>query len=135
MISLARIVKVLMKYMVEFRLKPGSKSKAVEYFESRGPNRNPGVTFRGAWVVAEILMDRVSGDGESRAGDVVIGQVGQRLVELPAPLGIGSRNLLCLRPRLPDAQKPNPIETHFGQAVQFGIGNIVQRCRPAKLTG
>jgi hypothetical protein len=48
--------------MVEFRLKPGSKSKAVEYFESRGPNRNPGVTFRGAWIgkdsdVAFVLVE------------------------------------------------------------------------------
>jgi Protein of unknown function (DUF3303) len=41
-----------MKFMVEFRVKPGSKNKAVEAFELRGPNRNPGVTFRGAWVGA-----------------------------------------------------------------------------------
>ena len=39
-----------MKFMVQFRLKPDMKSKAVEYFENRGPNRNPGVTFRGAWI-------------------------------------------------------------------------------------
>ena len=39
-----------MKFMIEFRLKPGSKSKAVEAFEQRGPGRSPGVAFRGAWV-------------------------------------------------------------------------------------
>lgn len=39
-----------MKYMVEFRLKPGAKEAALQTFEQRGPNRNPGVTFRGAWV-------------------------------------------------------------------------------------
>jgi hypothetical protein len=39
-----------MKYMVEFRLHPGSKNKALEFFEMRGPNRTPGVTFRGAWL-------------------------------------------------------------------------------------
>ena len=39
-----------MKFMVEFEFKPGSKNKAVEFFEMRGPNRNPGVTFRGAWI-------------------------------------------------------------------------------------
>jgi hypothetical protein len=38
------------KFIVEFRLKSGMKNKAVEAFEQRGPNRNPGVTFRGAWV-------------------------------------------------------------------------------------
>lgn len=39
-----------MKFMVEFRLKPGSKEKAVESFERMGPNRNPGVSFHGAWI-------------------------------------------------------------------------------------
>jgi hypothetical protein len=39
-----------MKFMVEFRVKPGNKNKALEAFEQRGPNRHPGVTFRGAWV-------------------------------------------------------------------------------------
>jgi hypothetical protein len=39
-----------MKFMVQFRLKPGMKNKAVEFFENRGPNRNPGVTFGGAWI-------------------------------------------------------------------------------------
>ncbi len=39
-----------MKFMVEFRLKPGSQRQIVEAFELRGPNRNPGVSFRGAWV-------------------------------------------------------------------------------------
>jgi len=42
-----------MKYMVEFSLQPGRASKAVELFETRGPNRNPGVTFRSAWIGAE----------------------------------------------------------------------------------
>jgi hypothetical protein len=48
--------------MVEFRLKPGSRNKAVEAFEMRGPNRNLGVTFEGAWVghhsdIAFVLVD------------------------------------------------------------------------------
>ena len=48
--------------MVEFRLKPGTKNKAVEAFERRGPSRNPGVTFEGAWVgshsdVAFVLVN------------------------------------------------------------------------------
>ena len=55
------------KYMVEFRLKPGSKSKAVEYFESRGPNRNPGVTFRGAWIGkdSDVVFVLVESEDES----------------------------------------------------------------------
>jgi hypothetical protein len=39
-----------MTFMVQFSVKPGNKNKAVETFEKRGPNRNPGVTFRGAWI-------------------------------------------------------------------------------------
>ena len=39
-----------MKFFVEFQLKPGNKSKVSELFELRGPNRNPGVTFNGAWI-------------------------------------------------------------------------------------
>lgn len=39
-----------MKFMVEFQLKPGTKRQALDAFELRGPNRNPQVTLRGAWV-------------------------------------------------------------------------------------
>jgi hypothetical protein len=39
-----------MKFMIEFRVNAGSKHKAVEAFEQRGPNRNPGVAFQGAWI-------------------------------------------------------------------------------------
>jgi hypothetical protein len=51
-----------MKFMAQFRLKPGAKNQAVEVFEQRGPNRNPGVRFLGAWVgnhadVAFVLVD------------------------------------------------------------------------------
>jgi hypothetical protein len=51
-----------MKFMVEVQLKPGSRNEAVEAFEQRGPSRNSGVTFRGAWVgnrsdVAFVLVE------------------------------------------------------------------------------
>ena len=39
-----------MKFMVEFQAKPGNKNKAFAAFEQRGPNRSPGVAFRGAWI-------------------------------------------------------------------------------------
>jgi hypothetical protein len=50
-----------MKFMVELGLKAG-KDKAFELFESRGPNRHPGVTFRGAWIgtdsdIAFVLIE------------------------------------------------------------------------------
>ena len=51
-----------MKFMVEVQLQPGTRNKAVEVFEQRGPNRHPGVTFVGAWIgshsdVAFVLVD------------------------------------------------------------------------------
>jgi hypothetical protein len=39
-----------MKFFVEFQLKPGNKKQVMELFELRGPNRNPGVSLRGAWI-------------------------------------------------------------------------------------
>ena len=56
-----------MKFMVEFRLKPGAKNKAVETFEQRGPNRNPGVTFLGAWFGNHSDVAFVLVDGEDEA--------------------------------------------------------------------
>jgi hypothetical protein len=39
-----------MKFMIEFSITPGNKNKAVQAFEQRGPSRNPGVSFHGAWI-------------------------------------------------------------------------------------
>ena len=40
------------------------------------------------------------------------------------------RETCCARRAgLPDAQEPDPVETHLGQAIQFGVGNVVQRGR------
>lgn len=39
-----------MKFFVEFQLKPGNKKQMMEAFDVRGPNRNPGVALRGAWI-------------------------------------------------------------------------------------
>jgi hypothetical protein len=43
-----------MKFMVQLRLQPGSKTKVVEAFDLRGPNRNPGVSFLGAWIGTKL---------------------------------------------------------------------------------
>ena len=77
-------------------------------------------------------MHGVAGDRESRAGDVLVAEIRQRLLELVPPLGIAARDLLCGRPGLPDAQQPDPVEAHLGQAIEFGIGNVVERGRAAE---
>lgn len=63
-----------MQYMVKFQLQPGTKNKAVELFELRGPNRNSGVKFLGAWIGkdAEVVFALVETDSEQHlaaAGD------------------------------------------------------------------
>ena len=56
-----------MKFIVEFRLKPGSKNKALEIFETRGPNRTPGVSFRQAWVGTKADLVFVLAESESES--------------------------------------------------------------------
>jgi hypothetical protein len=41
-----------MLFMVVVQLHPGTKAAAMESFEFRGPNRHPGIAFRGAWIGA-----------------------------------------------------------------------------------
>jgi hypothetical protein len=45
--------KPIMKFIVECQIQAGKKNRAIELFEQRGPNRNPGVSFRGAWIGAQ----------------------------------------------------------------------------------
>ncbi len=61
-----------MKFVVEFRLKPGTKNKVVELFETRGPNRNPGVTFRQAWIgtTSDIVFVVAENESEDRIKNV-----------------------------------------------------------------
>jgi hypothetical protein len=57
-----------MKAMVEFHLKPGSKQKAIELFEQRGPNRGAGVTLRGAWIGtrSDVVFVLIEGTSEAQ---------------------------------------------------------------------
>ena len=63
-----------MKFIVEFRLRPGCKDKLFEAFELRGPNRHPGVSFRGAWIgsrsdVAFALIESADESLLEKAGE------------------------------------------------------------------
>lgn len=64
-----------MKFMVQFQLHPGKKNQVADLFELRGPNRNAGVKFLGAWIgnrsdVAFVLVD---GEQESLVENVARG--------------------------------------------------------------
>ena len=78
-------------------------------------------------VTAQCPMHGVTGNREPRAGDVVVLEIGQRLLEFVTPPRIGTRYLLRDGPRLPDAQEPDPVEPHSGDALELGIGNVIQR--------
>lgn len=56
-----------MQFLVEFHLKSGSKNQVVDAFEKRGPNRNPGVVFRGAWIGTRSDIAFVLCESESEA--------------------------------------------------------------------
>ena len=80
---------------------------------------------------AQIAMNRVAPDSEPGAGDVVVREIRQRIGEFAAPSGMRARNCLGRRAGLPHAQQPDPVEAQLGEAIQFGIRNIVERRAPA----
>ena len=83
-------------------------------------------------IAAKGSVNVVSGDGETGAGDVLVGKVWERFVKFPAPFGVAPRDLLRPRAGLPDAEQPYPVKTSFGQRVQLGIGDVVEFGTPAQ---
>src|SRR6185369_17168979 len=71
---------------------------------------------------------------ETRARNVIIRQITQRFVKFAAPIGVGARDFLGCWSGLPNAEEPNPIEAHFGEAIELGIGNIVECRNSAQLS-
>ncbi|MDZ4782343.1 MAG: DUF3303 family protein [Planctomycetia bacterium] len=70
-----------MKYMVQFKLRPGVKNQVIDSFELRGPNRNPGVKFLGAWIGNEVevvfALLEASDDRHLAAAGASWGQFGE----------------------------------------------------------
>ena len=77
-------------------------------------------------------MDRIAGNGKSGTGNILRTEVRQRLLKLLAPFWVTARDPLSSRPRLPHAQEPYPVEAEFGQAIQFGLRNVIQCGRSAQ---
>lgn len=63
-----------MKFIACFQLKPGVKNQMADAFESRGPNRAPGVTFRGAWIGASEDVLFVLAEADDQAAIDAAGQ-------------------------------------------------------------
>jgi len=77
-------------------------------------------------IASELVVNRVAGDGEARAGDVFFAQVRQCLFKFLAPLRSGARDSLPCLTRLPDTQKPDPVEAHLRKAIELGVRDVVQ---------
>ena len=86
-------------------------------------------------IAAQARMHGVAGDGEPGAGDVLLAEVRQGLLELPPPLGVLARGPLPGQSRAPDAEQPDPVEPHGDDVVQLAVGNVVQRRGPAEDPG
>jgi hypothetical protein len=61
-----------MTFMVEFRIRPDKKNQAVSAFEQRGPSREPGMTFLGAWIgkASDVAFVLVESESESHVAKV-----------------------------------------------------------------
>jgi hypothetical protein len=68
----AKTSEAFMKFMVEFRLRPGHKEQVLAEFERVGPNRQDGVAFRGAWVGShsDIIFVLAESADEARLAEV-----------------------------------------------------------------
>src|SRR6476620_12476786 len=64
-------------------------------------------------IAPQRFMHGIASNGEAGAGDVVVGQIGERFVEFAKPFRVGARDLLRTASGLPDAQEPNPIEAYL----------------------
>src|SRR5262249_23933826 len=69
-------------------------------------------------ISPKFFVHGISGDRKTRAGDVFLSQVRQRLLELTAPLRIRSRDSLRRQTRLPNAKEPDPVESHLDEAIE-----------------
>ena len=60
-----------MKFLVQFHPKHNGKQKLLEAFEVRGPNKNPGVTLKVAWIAKneETVFALVESDDEKLVVD------------------------------------------------------------------
>ena len=88
--------------------------------EDAQPTREGGVT-------SQFFMDRVPRNGEPRAGDVLVAQIGQGFLKFFSPVGIAARNPLCSR--APFARRSrNQIQSKpfLCQRIEFGVGNVIQ---------
>jgi hypothetical protein len=77
-------------------------------------------------IPSEVRVYGVTLNCKARATDVRIVEIRKQRLKLAAPLGICQRDPSSSGPSLPDAKKPNPIETRVRQPVQHRVWDVIQ---------
>ena len=77
-------------------------------------------------VAAERRVGAVVGDRVGGAAHILGTEVGQRMPEAVLPGRVAARDRRSGGAGLPDAEEPYPVETELGDAVQRGVGYVVQ---------
>ena len=86
-------------------------------------------------LAAKGLADAIGRDRKSGTADIVLGEVRQKRFELSAPFRIAARHGATGSAGLPHAQRPDPIEPVFDEAIQDGVIDIGERELSAGFTG
>src|SRR5262249_49712187 len=76
---------------------------------------------------AEIAVHDVLAHRERRATDVVLRVVDEDLTVFGLPFALRQRDRAASVPRLPHAEEPPPVEPLGRDAIEVGIGDVVER--------
>ena len=86
-------------------------------------------------VPAEVDVYVIVAHREARPANVGVPKVRQNAVIFRQPLGIRRGHVTRGLAGLPDAQEPDQVESVAGELIQLGIGDVVERRRPAERGG
>src|SRR6516164_8496885 len=86
-------------------------------------------------IPAKIGMNRVRLDCKTRAANIVVREVGQQTLIFASPVGILQRDLASGFSRLPNTEKPNPVEAALRDSVQVRVWDIIECGRPPQFPG
>lgn len=87
----------------------------------------PGTQASQCRISAQIAVHGIPGDREAGTANVLFAQIGKRLLEFLTPLRMRPGDFVRGRAGLPDTEEPDPVETRFGEVVEFGLRNVVER--------
>jgi hypothetical protein len=84
-------------------------------------------------IASKRLMDPIAGDRKTRAADILVLEIRERMLKFASPTCMDSRDLSRFVARLPNAQQPNPIHTGIAPSIEYSIREIIQRGGPTEI--